>query len=242
MLIAIDAGHGMDTAGKRTPALPEGYPPTLTGTAWMHEREFNVDVAGKMASILKRCGFDVILAAPEDTPDVPLQTRCARANSAKADLFVSVHANALTGSWGSQNGIETYFYTGSKKGKLAAELIHEQLISACGLSNRGVKTAGFYVLKYTNMPAVLCECGFMDNLSEAKLLLMDSYRQKCAEAIARGVSNYLGTTYIPEPKDNKTIIQEHCNFSYPEGVWAVMDNHPFAFALYQQWADSYNPT
>ena len=84
-LIAIDAGHGMDTLGKRTPPFADG---TI-----MKENEFNEATAQYLSEALKRNGFAVVLVAPEKE-DTPLKTRVQRANDAKADAYISIHANA----------------------------------------------------------------------------------------------------------------------------------------------------
>ncbi len=187
--IAIDDGHGVETAGKRTPLFANGK--------FMHENEFNNAVAQLVKINLERCGFKTIMVAPSDK-DIPLAERTAAANSAKADFYISIHANAMTGSWGEASGIETYHYPGSTKGQAAAEIIHKQLIKGTPLKDRCVKSAKFYVLKYTNMPAVLVECGFMDNLKEATLLLSGAYRKECADEISKGICEYFKVAWVEE--------------------------------------------
>ena len=76
MKIAIDDGHGMETAGKRTPAFSDG--------SVMRENEFNRAVVSYLHDELIRNGFSVVLTAPEDT-DISLATRVQRANDAHAD-------------------------------------------------------------------------------------------------------------------------------------------------------------
>ena len=82
----------------------------------------------------------------------------------------------MTGKWQDASGIETYHYHTSKNGKRLAEILHRNVLKGTPLRNRGVKTANFHVLHETNMPAVLLELGFMDNLVEAQLLLTNTYR------------------------------------------------------------------
>lgn len=189
-LIALCDGHGMETAGKRTPHFPDG--------SFMRENEFNRAVVALLDKHLQRCGFKTLLVAPTDL-DTPLSTRIALANKAKADLYVSVHANAAgTGGWHSARGIESFHFPGSVNGKRAAEIIHRHLIGGTVLPNRGVKSADFHVLRETTMPAVLVECAFMTNVEDAKLLLSDAYRAECAEELARGVCGYFGVTYVRE--------------------------------------------
>jgi N-acetylmuramoyl-L-alanine amidase len=189
-LIAIDDGHGMETPGKRTPLFPDG--------TFMHEDEFNRAVASIMDKHLQRCGFRTLMVAPDNT-DTPLKVRTDAANKAKADFYISVHANAMGGAWGDARGIETFHYIKvSPDSKRAAEIIHRRLLEGTKLFDRGVKTADFHVLRETHMPAVLVECGFMDNLAEARLLLTQAYREECAKEIAQGICEYFGVSYIAE--------------------------------------------
>lgn len=201
-LIALDDGHGLETPGKRTPPLPDEM--------IMKENEFNRAVVAKLDEHLKRCGFKTLLVAPGDN-DVPLKARTDAANAAKADLYVSVHANAMgAGGWNNARGIETFHYiNASEASKKAAAIIHRHLIGGSRLPDRGVKAANFHVLRETNMPAVLVECGFMTNLEDARLLLSDAYRSECAEEIARGICEYFGVPYVreeePLPKVQRTV-------------------------------------
>lgn len=206
-LIAIDDGHGMDTFGKRTPKFENG--------TFMKENEFNRAVANYLKIDLERCGFKTLTVAPTDK-DISLKQRVDLANNKKADFYISIHANALTGEWGSQNGIETYYYTGSIEGKKTAKIIHTFLMQGSTMTDRGVKTANFYVLKNTNMPAVLVECGFMDNLREAKLLMSEEYRRECAEEIAKGICKYFNVKY--KNSENKlkqiSVLQNSITIKY----------------------------
>ena len=202
-LIAVDSGHGMETAGKRTPAIPEAWFGKKKGDS-IREKEFNKPASEYLIAALKRCGFDVINVSP-GTADVALKDRYAAANKAKADAFVSKHYNAFNGKWGSQNGIETIIsqYASSKTKKLA-ELVQEELTKTHKRTDRGVKTdiqqsgINIAVLRNTNMPAVLTESGFMDNLDEAKTMLDPKFQKADGEATCRGICSFFDITYIPE--------------------------------------------
>ncbi|OMP68273.1 N-acetylmuramoyl-L-alanine amidase [Domibacillus epiphyticus] len=171
MKIAIDAGHGWNTPGKRS---PDG----------MREYEFNRETALFLRNELAAD----ILFVHHDSRDVPLSERVKKANEADADLFVSIHANAFGEGWTSAHGIETYVYTSRPpKAMKIAQSVQKELISATGRRDRGVKTADFYVLRKTKMPAILIEAGFMTNREEAALLQSVNYRKTCARAIAAGI-------------------------------------------------------
>ncbi|RPI00335.1 MAG: N-acetylmuramoyl-L-alanine amidase [Ignavibacteriae bacterium] len=191
--IAIDDGHGLETAGKRT---PDGY----------IENNFNHFTKEFLKEELIFNGFTVVDASP-DRSDNSLANRCEIANKAKADIFVSIHFNAMSGTWGSWAGIETYSYPGSEKGRKLATLVHQSLMKGTAMVDRGIKTAGFYVLKHTNMPAVLVECGFMDNKREALLMKSNEYRKECAIEICKGICKYFDKEYKPiEVSDDKIWV------------------------------------
>lgn len=194
-LIAIDDGHGMATAGKRTPTLPNGQKSKETGKNFMHENEFNRAVAKYLKAELERNGFRTLMVAPNDT-DTPLETRVATANKAKADLYVSIHANANTSVWGDWGGIETFTYGLKGESYRIGKLIHEEVIKGTPLRNRGVKDGShLYVVRNTTMPAVLVEYGFMDSKTDYVHLLDEGYRKECAIETAKGICKAYGVTY-----------------------------------------------
>jgi N-acetylmuramoyl-L-alanine amidase len=187
-LIALDDGHGMQTIGKRTPMLPGS-------STFMHENEFNRAVVGYLDEELKRCGFRTLHVAPGDE-DTALKTRVTSANNANADLYLSIHANANTGQWGTWGGIETFVFPKGESIRIG-KACHNRLVGGTKLRDRGVKDGShLYVIKYTDMPSVLFECAFMDNLEEARLLMSDAYRRECAKEIAQGVCDAYGIKYV----------------------------------------------
>lgn len=212
-LIAVDSGHGMETAGKRTPAIPEAWYNKKKGES-IREKEFNKPAAEYLIMALERCGFNTINVSP-GTEDIPLKDRYTAANNAKADIFVSKHYNAKDGVWGSPddkkgvpNGIETIVsQIASEKSKKLAELVQAELVKTHNRKDRGVKTdiqqsgINIAVLRHTNMPAILTESGFMDNLEEARTMLDPGFQKADAEATCRGICKYFGVTYIPEKDD-----------------------------------------
>lgn len=180
--IVLDAGHGPNTPGKRTPKFDDGN--------FMHEHEFNNAVVQKLKLMLDNVGKFSVSVVSSETVDVPLKDRVAKEKAIKSDLFLSVHANALNSYWGNPKGIESFWNKGSTKGENYCKFIQQGLIKDTGLFNRGAKSApgpqypnSLYVLKYTYGPAVLVECGFMDNKEEAKLLMSDSYRETVAKSL-----------------------------------------------------------
>ncbi|MGB8452714.1 MAG: N-acetylmuramoyl-L-alanine amidase [Anaerocolumna sp.] len=202
MLIAVDSGHGMETAGKRTPAIPAAWFGKKKGDI-IHEKEFNKPTAEYLITALKRCGFNTLNVSP-GTTDIPLTERWRTANEAKADLFISKHYNASTGNWGSAHGIETIIsqYASADSKKLAG-FVQAELVQAHKRTDRGVRTdivqsnINIAVLHNTNMPAILTESGFMDNLAEAKTMLDPEFQRADAEATCRGICKYFEVEYVP---------------------------------------------
>jgi len=197
-LIALSDGHGIDTAGKRTPTLPNGQK-SETGKNYMNENLFNRAVVKYLDAELKRHGFKTILVAPTDA-DTSLQARTDLANSKKVDLYVSVHANANTGKFGNWGGIETFTWKSGESLRIG-KLIHSELIKGSPLQDRGVKDGShLWEIRKPQAPSVLVECGFMDSHNDYKYLLSDAYRKECAVEIAKGICKAYGVTYKAEVK------------------------------------------
>ena len=222
-LIALDDGHGMETAGKRTPAFPDG--------SVMKENEFNRAVVEYLDEELKRCGFDTLLTAGgiSDNADVPLKLRTDLANNTiknrynrPADYFISVHANAYTGTWTDETstaqGISTHIQEGlPKTGNTYkyAEIVHKWLLKGSKLRDRGIVFQNLHVTRETKMSAVLVECGFMDNTHDAEFLRSDEYRRETALELAQAVCEIFGVAYVAEggtypetPKTGRKIIDK----------------------------------
>ena len=111
------------------------------------------------------------------------------ANAAGADLFISLHANAADSP--AAHGCEVFYCFGSEAGEALSSSIQASLVRNLLLADRGFKAAGFYVLRYTAMPAVLCELAFLSNPREAALLDDPAWQQVAAGALFDGVMDYL---------------------------------------------------
>ena len=167
--VVIDAGHG-------------GYDRGGIPGQRVSEKDMTLDVARRLRSVLAASGYRVVMTRDSDV-FVPLGTRTAIANSNRNAIFVSVHFNSAPRS--SAGGIETYFY--SRDSLALASAIHHYVAGGAPSENRGVRRRGYFVLRRTNIPAVLVECGFLTSPSEAAYVQNASYRQKLAEEIAAGV-------------------------------------------------------
>lgn len=169
--VVIDAGHGgYDRGGIPGQRVPESM--------------MTLDVSLRLKQILQKAGYNVVMTRDSDV-FVPLGTRVAIANSQPNAIFVCVHFNSATRSGAS--GIETYFYS-TESAPLAAS-INASVVGNAVSGNRGVRRRGYFVLRRTSIPAVLVECGFLTNPTEAQYAQSVAYRQQIAQSIARGILN-----------------------------------------------------
>lgn len=179
-LIALDAGHGMKTAGKRTP----------NGD---HEWELNDKVRDYVVEYLKDYNCEFIFPdGNEGNTDESLSSRKSKYVKAKVDAAVSIHHNANTGRWNNATGVETYTdknYT-SADDKLA-KCIQKRLTKYTGLKDRGVKRANWTVIYQNTVPAVLTEGGFMDGVNDYKVIISAEGQKAYAKAIAEGLIEFL---------------------------------------------------
>ena len=167
--VVIDAGHGGHDRG----GIPGQRVP---------EKDMTLDVAQRLRNVLAASDYRVVMTRDSDV-FVPLGTRVAIANSYRNAIFVCIHFNSTQRRGAA--GIETYFY--SRDSLPLASAVHYYVAGGAPSANRGVRRRGYYVLRRTNIPAVLVECGFLTNPTEAAYAQSGSYRQKLAEEIAAGV-------------------------------------------------------
>jgi len=193
--IVIDPGHGGKDEG-------------AAGTTFK-EKNIALSIAKKLRNILLKNGFKVIMTRSSDR-FIPLKSRPAICNKYNGDIFVSIHCNAASKQ---VKGIETFIYTplgtasthsynnsgkahlGNLSDKNNAKLgyeIHKRLINSkyTKTNDRGLKRAKFAVLRYSSVPAVLIETGFISNSNEQRLLGSSNYQTALATSIASGIIAY----------------------------------------------------
>ena len=211
-LVAIDAGHGMTTGGKRSVKLSSnlyvnGVLVRKKGEV-IKENEWNRAVSEYLAKALTRCNIGYMYTADmTGKTDVSLSTRSYKANKAGADILISNHYNAIGSSQAWQSRVKGLLVLRTKNassksirlGKLAVKHLEKDINYeySYGLM-RDVDMSGFTlaILRQTNMPEILIEYGFMDYEKEAKLMLDKKHQKKCAEAVAKAVCEYFGVTYV----------------------------------------------
>jgi N-acetylmuramoyl-L-alanine amidase len=177
VIVVVDPGHG-------------GPDPGAIGIGGIREKDIVLDIGLQVASILEKSGVQAILTRSQDI-DLDLEPRVQMAEQADAAVFVSIHANAIDMSRPDINGLETYYYD---SGLELARVIHGNILQSMEVRDRRVRSARFYVLRRTSMPAVLVETGFVTGREDAARLANPAFRSQMAAAIARGILQYLGRT------------------------------------------------
>lgn len=225
--INVDAGHGSNTAGKRTPPLPsaidinkDGKDDIKKGEQY-REHYANVGVASLLVKELLRCGFGTLQTGfndgnAADDPDTALADRQRAIAKANCDYSISVHFNAFGdgASFNTAQGVGIYIhdkYAGQSE-KLA-QVVLKHLAGGTKQTNRGVTKYGWAMCNCNAMDtkaAILVELAFMTNEKEATTMMAnEAYWKESAQEIARGVCEYTGIKYVEEINmPTKTITPE----------------------------------
>ncbi|MDF2875686.1 MAG: cwlD 3 [Sporomusa sp.] len=186
-VVVIDAGHGGIDPGANRPGVLE--------------KDINLAVALQLKEVLNQYGAKVVLSRQQDVELSPecdndkikgryhrdLMARVEMVEESDADLFISVHANAVKNA--KRHGAEVFYYNKSEKGKALANSIQTELCTVTETS-RSAANADYFVLRRNKIPAVLIEVGYITNIEERQLLQVPEYQRKLAEAIAKGVYTY----------------------------------------------------
>jgi N-acetylmuramoyl-L-alanine amidase len=171
-LVVLDPGHGDTDPGA-----------VVGETA---EKEINLAVALLVREQLEQQpGITVSMTRQDDT-FLSLSERAQLANQGGADLFVSIHANALEDN-DSYSGIFTFYHPDKSEDRALAAKIQKAVTAACGAIDRGVRSADYAVLRETGMDAVLIETGFLTCPEELAKLVDPDYQALLAQGIAEGI-------------------------------------------------------
>ncbi len=182
--IALDAGHGLFTPGKRTLASLDA---NETREWYLNDR-----ICDKVEALLAQYEGYELLRVDDTTgnKDVPLSDRVGKANGENADFYLSVHHNAGVGGR-SGGGIIAIAYTAAtEKSVKYQKILYDELILSTGLSGNRTEPMprqNLYVLRKTQMPAVLVECGFMDSATDVPVILSEEFAQNAAQGIVNAL-------------------------------------------------------
>lgn len=216
--ICIDAGHGSNTAGKRTPPLPKDIRIndnlSIKKGEQFREHIANVGVAYFLEQELKRCGIETFRTGWNDDnafddPDTPLSDRQRAIAKASCDYSVSIHFNAHGDgkTFTTGEGIGVYIHDKHQgQSQKLAEKVLKHLTGGTVQKNRGVTKQALAMCNCNETDvkgAILVELAFMTNLREAtELMANEGYWKECAAEICKGICEHTGIKYVPE----KSII------------------------------------
>ncbi|WP_077620255.1 N-acetylmuramoyl-L-alanine amidase CwlD [Bacillus sinesaloumensis] len=193
--IIIDPGHGGPDGG--------------ADSGDIQEKDIALEISKKLRDYLQQQGALVQMIREEDTDLAPegmkgyskrktedLKKRVQLINESEADLFISIHLNAIPSSkW---RGAQTFYYSTYKENEEVAKFIQDELRTNLGNTTRQAKAInGVYLLKSAKKPGALVEVGFLSNPEEKNLLIQDDYQDKVAASIYTGINRYFSDESNP---------------------------------------------
>lgn len=190
LTIVLDAGHG-------------GRDPGKVGVNGALEKDVNLSIALKLKKLLEQNDINVIMIREDDSglysdsdsnkKAADMRKRVDLINSSNALLAISIHQNSFTQE--SIKGSQVFYFTNSQDGKEFAEIMQQQLKTSLQDGNKRQAKANdsYYMLKKTECPIVIVECGYLSNNSEAALLIDGKYQEKMAWAIHLGLLSYINS-------------------------------------------------
>ncbi len=186
-VIVVDCGHGGDDPGK-------------VGVNDALEKDINLKIGKMVKKRLKKKGFEVVMTREKDEmlggegsdnkKVQDMKARVALINKTAPALAVSIHQN----SYHEANvcGAQVFYYSHSSEGEKAAKVMQDALLSIDPDNKRQAKSNdSYYILKRTEAPTIIVECGFLSHPEEAELLADEDYQKKIADAVTDGVEKYL---------------------------------------------------
>lgn len=207
--VCIDPGHG-------------GYDPGAVGNG-LQEKDITRDIALSLRSLLLFNGLEVVMTregdyAPgrlEGDLNGELRARVNIANTAKADLFVSVHVNSSAGA-NVGTGVEVLISGFGGQAEIAANRVLPYLVQTGSWANRGVKEQNVLVLRETNIPAILTENGFINTAADANKLRETGFRESLAAAHAQGICDFFGLKYNEKGEEERDVVLGHAIVYYTD--------------------------
>lgn len=227
-IIALDAGHGLKTPGKR---CMRSIDPAETREWWLNDR-----IADQVQALL--AAYDCTTIRVDDTTgakDIARASRVKAANSVKADIYISIHHNGgIKGGTG--GGTVVYYYSSAAARPLQAQQLYNEVTTRTGLfGNRSQKVIkyGFDVVKHTKMPAFLIENGFMDSKVDTPIILTPAHAERTAQGIVSFLASELrlvaqGTLQPPQtggstaPDSNPSVTYYPAYTGPKTTLWAAM--------------------
>ena len=187
-VVVIDAGHGGNDPGK-------------VGVNKSLEKDINLKIAKKLKVYLENADVEAVLTREDDRglykesdsrkKSSDMKNRVKAIEKAEPDLVVSIHQNSYHEEY--VNGAQVFYYSSSAEGKELAEALQAELVSYADPENHRQAKANdsYYLLKKTEAPIAIVECGFLSNWEEAAKLQDDGYQSRVAWAVSMGILAYL---------------------------------------------------
>ena len=185
--VVLDAGHGSSDSGK-------------VGINGVLEKDINLSISKETKKHLEKKGIRVVMTRDKDESLAEgengnrkvqdMKARVKRINDTKPNLAVSIHQNSYHEE--SIHGAQVFYYEHSESGEKDARILQEALLAVDPDNTRQVKAnTTYYLLKRTEVPILIIECGFLSNQEEAEKLASEDYQQEIAKAIANGIESCL---------------------------------------------------
>lgn len=172
--IVIDAGHGGRDPG------------AIATNGAFTEKEIALRTSQLLARRLQDAGANVVMTRDDDS-FVSLNNRAVLSESSGADTFISIHYDAMD-TPNSMSGTTTYYYSEAERG--LAETVNNYLAQYGPLSNNGVRTGDYFVLRNNRQPSILLELGYLNHDHDITVVNTDSYQATIVEAIYQGLREY----------------------------------------------------
>ena len=189
-MVVIDAGHG-------------GFDPGKVGINGSQEKEINLAIAQKVAMYLEAGELNVVMTRESDEglydADASnkkvqdMKRRIEIMEEVQPDIAVSIHQNSYSEEY--VHGAQMFYHKDSAEGQMLADFIQKQFVEFVDPENKRQIKANdsYYLLKKTQVPIVIVECGFLSNYEEAEKLCSPEYQDKVAWAIYMGIKKYLNS-------------------------------------------------
>lgn len=181
IVIVVDPGHGGEDPGK-------------VGVNDVLEKDLNLQLSKKVQTLLEDAGIKIVMTREDD--NVPtakkedLEQRIKLINDTKPTLALCIHQNSYPDP--TIKGAQVFYYTPSEEAKEAASIVQEELRTVDPTNTRAIKANDtYYMLKNTEVPTIIVECGFLTNPEEAEKLTQEEYQDQLAKAICEGVIKWL---------------------------------------------------
>lgn len=185
--VVLDAGHGSSDSGK-------------VGINGVLEKDINLSISKETKKYLEKKGIRVVMTRDKDESLAEgengnrkvqdMKARVKRINDTKPNLAVSIHQNSYHEE--SIHGAQVFYYEHSESGEKDARILQEALLAVDPDNTRQVKAnTTYYLLKRTEVPILIVECGFLSNQEEAEKLASEDYQKEIAKAIANGIESCL---------------------------------------------------